>query len=95
MLNERFNTVEMIINRPSQGTVQLREGSLTALIIDLADHHWDIVILPLIGGTAADFFWELDKSFILSEPATLINLCCVGKCFIKLVSFISADHETK
>ena len=47
---------KMIINRPSQGTVQLREGSLTALIIDLADHRWDIVILPLIGGTAADFF---------------------------------------
>ena len=75
--------------------VQLREGSLTALIIYLTDHHWDIVILPLIGGMAADFFWELDQSFILSEPATLINLCCVGKCFIKLVSFISADHETK
>ena len=47
---------KMIINRPSQGTVQLREGLLTALIIDLADHRWDIVILPLIGGTAADFF---------------------------------------
>ena len=55
------------------GTVQLHEGLLTALIIYLADHRWDIVILPLIGGMAADFFWELDKSFILSEPATLIN----------------------
>ena len=61
MLNERFNTVSRdeigkLVLRPSQGTVQLREGLLTALIIDLADHHWDIVILPLIGGTAADFF---------------------------------------